>query len=618
MIRWSYLLPRLLMLALLGLALVLGLDPLLRWSIVQSGQSLTGAKVELADLQSSLVRGQIHLGHFRAANPKHPERNLFEADEAFLTVDTRALLLGRVVIKDGQIRGVRLDGQRATSGALDGPDRPTAAESGKSLVEWLSELGRLLHDPVVENFESVGVTKELIERWPKEYEAAEAEARQLRDRVQSLRANYEQARKKPLDNLDAVRRVVTDVAGIRNDLERLKLKAAQLAAQAKDDQQRVEYARRRDVGRIQEALRLARIDTEMVTEYLLGPEMAPYVTSLVDWAKWSKDWLDVAGDPPQPARARGTNFVFPRDPPAPDWLVERLAISGEAKLGSYPTPFEGVLTHLTSQQKITGQPAHLVIQLAGRHPARLDVVADARGERPKHSLVFDCPNIQLGQRSLGNDRSVTVTVDEGRAHLWMELTIVDQQLDGRIVWKQDDIRFGAVVGDRLGGPRAARLVATALRESTNLHTQLDIRGPFDRPKWKIHANLGPQLVEGLEAAARQELADRRDALLARLHVEVAQEVTRLNSKIYEEQQKILGQLQVGEQVLNELQQLAAATGVLDPLKRKLESTGIQQKIDALGIPQRVDATGIQQRIDASGIQRRIEAAGLPMGPLRRQ
>lgn len=574
MIRWSYLLPRLVLVTLLLAGVLLGLDAILRWGLIKAGQAALGAKVDIARVESSWRAGILSIQGIQAANPGQTDHNLFEAAEARLQLDLPKLLRGQLVVREGRVTGLRFGGDRTSSGALPKPDRAPREPSRRNVVEWLEELAHLLRDPLVDRFESVGVAQELIEKWPREYERVTAESRRLRERVQTLRAAFEQARHRPLDNLEAVRQVVVETAELRNALERLRREAGQLAWEAKQDRHRVEDARRRDLERIEEALRISQLDAQQITDYLLGPDLAPYVNSLVEWASWSKQWLDVAGDPPQAARSRGVNVVFPRQPAGPDWLIEKLALTGEARLGRQPTRFSGVLTGLTSDQVASHRPAQLVVQLDGRHPARLEVVADCRGSAPKHTLVFDCPAIALGRRPLGKADLLVLSVDEGRAHLWMGLELQGRQVAGRIIWKQDDVQLTATLGDRLGGASAARFVQTALREATYVHAQLALNGTLDAPRWKISANLGPQLAQGLEAAARQELTARKNALVARAHREVLQELTRLEQHVHDKQQELLGQLKLGEEILGELQQLAAATGVLDPLRRKLESAGV--------------------------------------------
>ena len=68
MIRWKYVIPRLLALTLIAIAIWLGTDPLLRWSFLRSAQQVAGAKVEIRSLKTDLWRGSIQIGHVTVAD----------------------------------------------------------------------------------------------------------------------------------------------------------------------------------------------------------------------------------------------------------------------------------------------------------------------------------------------------------------------------------------------------------------------------------------------------------------------------------------------------------------------------------------------------------------------
>ncbi len=88
MIRWSYLLPRLAVVAAVVLAYSFGLNPLVRWTLIRAGQSITAAKVDLDSARASLARGQITLAGLQVADPKNPMKNLLAADQVTLEPPT--------------------------------------------------------------------------------------------------------------------------------------------------------------------------------------------------------------------------------------------------------------------------------------------------------------------------------------------------------------------------------------------------------------------------------------------------------------------------------------------------------------------------------------------------
>jgi uncharacterized protein (TIGR03545 family) len=82
LMRWKYVVPRLVILAILAATVRFGLDPLLHYLIVTSGESAVGAKVDLASVETSLLDGRLELRGLQVANPESPMHNLLEAEQA--------------------------------------------------------------------------------------------------------------------------------------------------------------------------------------------------------------------------------------------------------------------------------------------------------------------------------------------------------------------------------------------------------------------------------------------------------------------------------------------------------------------------------------------------------
>jgi uncharacterized protein (TIGR03545 family) len=569
MIRWSYAAPRLVVIVTFCLFAWIAFEPLVRWGLIWTGQSLVGARVDIERFQSALLSGRVQLEGIEVANPKSPRKNLVEASSATLVLDTSALLRRQFVIRDGNLTGLRFSAERDSDGALPGqeveskPEPEATDDFQQQTLEWLESLGDLLHGQVVPDFESVRVARELAKRWPQEYDAAQHEAEQFRDRVRSLRDTAQRARQRPLENLESIQQTIEQAARVRQDIQHLHQRMQQLQAQVHQDKQNVETARRRDVQRVEESLRIEGLDAEAISQFFLGPEMAPYFSSTLQWLQWAKRYLDLAGDPPRPARSRGTNIEFPR-PLMQDFLIERLSVSGQARLDQLPIPFHGQLTGVSSDPAAYGKPAKLDVELEGHLPARLQVVVDTTGLRPVQTLTFDCSQLSLPRRSLGKEEEFTLDVTESKAHAWVQLAVEDQRLEGRIVWKQDGVRLQPTLAARYGGTRASARLRQAVSDVDHVHAVVEISGTIRKPKWKLSTPLGAELAGGIRQAATQELEARRDALVARANLEIAEELAQLDQHLHEKREKAMSYLQVGEELLNEFQQVAGSLNQLAP------------------------------------------------------
>lgn len=567
MIRWSYVLPRLTIALAIVLAFWLGTDSLLRWSLIRAGQRAVGAKVELGDVTTSLRQGRIHIQSLQIANPNSPLKNLMEASEMQLVVDVPALLHRQLVVHDGAITGLKFSGQRATSGALPDSEKPSSIDGGKlgeQALEWLESLGRLLNENVVDELESVKVARDVAERWPREYHQLAEESERFKQRVQSLRDAVRQAKDRPLENVDTIHRAASEVATLREHLQWFHQRLAQLQHQVMMDKDNIEHARRRDIDRIDDAMRIDLIDPHALGEFVLGPELSPYFDQAIEWTSWAKQWLDVAGDPPRPARDLGRVIEFPRYNETPDLLIEQLRVAGEARLDGLPLPFEGRLTGITSDPQRYGQPVRLDVTIDGQAPARLQAIVDRTGEQTVQRLMLDCPALALAPRTLGKSGVFTLALPKSSAHVWFEMTLHEEKLDGRIIWKQQGLNLRPEIGQKYGGARLANRLRSALTPINKVDAVVRLAGPAKRPTMKLESTLGAELATGLQQAAHQELAEHRDALVTRVNVEIAEEMTRLDELVAQHRQKALGYLQVGEQVMGELQQIAGSLAGLRP------------------------------------------------------
>ncbi len=112
MIRWSYLLPRVVVLLVLLAAAHFGIPLVLRWGMIHAIETATRRQADVQQAWGSLVRGEVRIRGVQIARSASSDRNLFQCDSATLALNLDALAHRRLVVDDAQIRGIRLDTQR--------------------------------------------------------------------------------------------------------------------------------------------------------------------------------------------------------------------------------------------------------------------------------------------------------------------------------------------------------------------------------------------------------------------------------------------------------------------------------------------------------------------------
>ena len=172
MIRWEYLVPRLIILSTVALFLVFGLSPLARWTTVFLGTNAVGARVDVEGVDVSLARMDVTVDHLAIANSSSPMTNLMEIGQARLDVDAEHLAHRRLVVRQGVLTGIRFASPRDHSGAVPLEPEEEAEDqdsrSAERVLAWLRGCGDRLQEDLESELQTPGVCRELMRRWPEE------------------------------------------------------------------------------------------------------------------------------------------------------------------------------------------------------------------------------------------------------------------------------------------------------------------------------------------------------------------------------------------------------------------------------------------------------------------
>ncbi|MEZ6113431.1 MAG: TIGR03545 family protein [Pirellulaceae bacterium] len=561
MLRWSYVLPRLLFVVAGWLLLRYGLDPLLQRGLQATGEAALGAKVEIDAVETSLRGMSIALHHVQAADPSQPMQNLIEFDRATLDLDGRALMKRRYVVHQATINGIAFHTPRATSGALaprEPEDDSTGIDFSAALdplkqhgAEWFESMGEKLAADLESQFRSIAVAKELARRWPEEYgqmeqrvELAEQRVRRIRDAVEELKAN-------PLRNLEFYQQQIADLEALRREVPEFRNELERLVAQVKVDRRSIIEAKEHDEQKIRDALQAGPPNPQELTEYLLGNELIDQLNDLRKWLSRGRSVATAVGKAPElnAESGRGLDFNFAAQPEPPSMLVRHVAFDGRMPWRNGELLFTGQAQGLTHQPRRHGRPAIAHFRTEGEIEADVWLLADYTSDKPIERLLVNCPNINAPARHFGQTEKVALGVPRGSGQLWMQLDLRDEQMNGRVVWKQDRLSLEPQVGDRFGGEHVNRLLTRAVSDVDHLHVQVHLSGELRRPRVRLESNLGPELASGLNAAAQQELIERRDQLLAMADKKLAEETAKLDAIIESQRQRLQAKIDDAEQRL---------------------------------------------------------------------
>jgi len=564
MIRWSYVIPRLVLLGTLAVLLWVGLNPLVRWAIISTGQSATSAKVEIGRVQTSLLRTELRLTDVRVANPNAPMENLLQADQVTLALDADSLLRRKLVVREGRVSGLRFATDRETSGELDPAaawhlklPRAELAELGE---KWLDQTAEILKRELrqqAEQLHSVRLARELVERWPAEYDRLTARADSLKWRIDNLRALAEVGGNGPLAALDVYQRAASELQEIQREVAELRSEIDRLRRQVLLDKDAIVLAKEQDLRQIRETFRIENLNAESLSEYLLGPELSETVQTLAEWVDWGRQYLPTKVDRLGPVRGRGVDVLFPGVRQRPDFVIQSLVLDGEGRLGRRRFQFLGTAADVASQPGLYGRPVVLKAQINAETTLAVEAVLDHTGETPHERITINCPGLKQPERVLGRPGQLAVSVSPGSTHLWVSLDLEGEALSGQILLKQEPVELVPDLAAAYGGQRLAGSLQAAMSELREIRAVVDLSGTLKKPEWEFRSNLGPQLAAALNGLLQRELEARREELLAHVRGQVEGELARFDQKVLAKQEALFGKLDLGGMQIQELNQVIA-------------------------------------------------------------
>ncbi len=564
LIRWKYVLPRLIIMLVIYLVVHFGLDPALRWGIITGGESSVGAKVDLASVETSLWEGDLVLKKLAIANPQSPMRNLLESPDAQFQVDMNALLHGRVVVTDGLVSGLQFDTDRETSGALE--DVTAEEETGPSIMDpmfgvasvmgeqWLDDLGGRLDTDIADQLQSPRLAKELETRWPEQYEQLQQQVKSIRERGKTLQTEIREVKENPLRGLTRLVALQQQIVQLQQEVKSVQQQIGNLPRQAEADRQAILAAREQDEALLRQKLQIGSIDGEGLTQTLLGKPVNERLVSALGWISWAREQMPSSGMKTQELRGRGTTVLF--TPPRPDYLVQRLQLEGLAQLSGKPLLLVGTLTNASSSPELLDEPARL--QLHGSEAIELDVhlEMDRRGVVARDHLLLTCPKLAMAGRTLGNAKKLAIDLGEGVADCRVELSVVGDKIEGEIVFAQDSLQLTPRLAKSPNGQLAATL-QQALAGVNRLEAHVAIAGTLKKPQVKIDSDIGSLVAAGLNSSVKRLVEERTAGLLAKSRAQVDAQMQKLTAVREKAQQDLLAQLGEGQELLG---QLASLTG----------------------------------------------------------
>ncbi|MGI9457645.1 MAG: TIGR03545 family protein [Aeoliella sp.] len=564
-LRFSYVIPRVILIIVILLATEFGSGYLVRWGLVAGGEASVGAKVEIGGVTTSLLRTRLHINAVAVANPNSPMKNLLEADRVEIDFSSSALLRKKLIADYGIVSGLKFSTPRETSGELaeratsmddDSPQQEWLTPLAKDHAEkWLNDLESRFSTDIHDQFQSVRLAEDMAQQWPTKYRELEAAAREIKVDAKKLEGQVREARANPLRNVEFLAQLPQETASLRRALRDLQADLALLPAEIAADREAILAARSQDEQLIRENLRLESIDSQSLTNYLLGEQITEPVGEAIAWVRWARRLVPPRGTKQLAVSGRGENIIFASSKPIPNVLIRALRLEGSARMGGQPVQLVGVVRDWTTQPDLHGKPTTLEFNTTGGVPLSVQARLDRTTNVPYDEFIIDSRGLVLPKLELGNQGPLRLAVSPSTADVSIQLQLEGDQLTGDIRIAQQGLTIEPNLSSNLLEGRLQSALAENVSRIDQSHTHVKIAGTLNSPRMEFSSTLGAALAEAVQRSATDVARAEGDRLVARGQQEVDAQIAKFTGECEKFQSQLTDELAApGEIIANLLGQ----------------------------------------------------------------
>lgn len=577
MIRWQFIITRLIIVIALIALLGWGLVPIAHFATVRTIESITGAKVEIAKTGVWFFPPQIHYTDVAIADPRSDKsmRDAFRADSISFSIDGDALLHRRWVAREGRITGIQIGALRDGSGHFDEePEEPASVSDTPSILSrLLSSAADSASDQanaVVDDLETIRRSKEIRQRWEREYESLVVRARDLEKQIRTVR---DEARgiENPLRDYPALERTLSQARQARNDLMSVRQAIDTLPERLQADLAQLDEAKRIDLAKVDQYIpgdlsASGDIGIDMITKAVR--DQVQRVRGYLDGGRAIAGYTVIA---PESERHRGVDHDLNRVK-KPGVMIRYCEVGGIMRADGNSYAMTGIVENLTPTPELLIEPTRARLRLEGPDVLRVEYIRDRRKGTDVDLLTLHWPETDAKPLLLGNERDAGIAVRGGQRELWVQIRTEGEQLTGRMVSKQTGLAMTLNVDAKYADTPAAKALQSSLAAVDRVEIDAKFKGTWRDLDMDLNTNLANILNRATKDAIDGQLKASREKLAAKVNQVHAEQTLALRQWLGSQQSEARSLLASADKSIEEMsQKVLQEVGDADAVLGKLRS-----------------------------------------------
>jgi len=578
--RWSFILPRFIFLALIWAFFFFAFDPVLKWSLKKGIEKAAGAKVEIASVKTSFLHPSLLVSGVTVGNAKEEFSNLVEFSEMKFSIEGAPLLEKKFIIDEASLNGLKFGTPRKTSAKLP-------LEKKEETPKFVSDLKDDSKSMAMDRFSdlktgaakdlqvsadslaSVKVYDELQKKYETQYAALKekADLKPYQARLDGLKVKFDAARaeKNPLKQVKDIAALQKEVKQLNEDFQKDRKLIEETASGIKGDLQAADEARKKDVEAVMGKMKMPSLDAKSLAGMLAGPAIADKTQTAFKWLAIARKYMPDNSQKQiiKTDAKRGRTVHFPKLNAYPSFLIKKMAVSGEMGLprtlatGStekvrgedVPLAYSGSIEGITTQPQIYGKP--LTAMIKGAKDGRaldMNALLDNTGSAMKGDLALKYSGIAVNSLTLGKTGSFGASVTGGKGAFTGDLALAGENIKGDALFKLE----GAKVTPDAENIKFAPLKTAIINSMSGLSSVgigIKIAGTLKSPDLSLSTDLADKLNGAFKNAFGAELEKAKAEAQAKVDAALKPYKARLDALTTAKQQELKDKLDAGQKAL---------------------------------------------------------------------
>jgi len=554
MIRWSYIIPRLIFILIVYLFFYFAFDSILKWGMIKTLQSVFEAKVEIGQVKTTFLNPTLEIDALKVGNKDKEFSNLFEFQKLRFSFLLKPIFEKKFVVNEASVKGLFFDTPRKTSCKIYIP-KTRMPEFVKKYLDLTKDFAAdRLSDIKSESIKNVNIElsslkslkliKEIEEKYNLEYKNIDEKINfsKYDDRIKDIENKFANLKKEKnlIKQIKLAKELKKEIDSFYKDFNKDKNDVLELINQARDYYKEIDEARKEDIDKIMVFAKIPKIDSDSISKMLMGRDVINKLDRYYSIALMAKNYIP---DNPrkrvfEEKRKRGRVIHFVKENNYPNFLVKLAGVDG-VLTPENPISYRASIENLTTQPAVYNKP--LKIKLSGKKDKSLVEVNSDIDLVNKMSLSeIKYSGAKISGISYSADK-IKIDIPSAYLDAYLVIKTSDSFIDAKI----NSIFRDVVIKPSVNIVKYENLnnaISNSLSNLKTFSTNVKISGEFSKPNISIKTDLADIISKSLESSFKKEIDNERDEIRKKIDFEISKNKEKIDDMIKSKQKELKDKL----------------------------------------------------------------------------